>query len=72
MLTPGTMTLTAIVAVLLVGTKRIRSLGEDLGAALRGFRKGLNGENESTTNEITAETSEKTVTTKNLEETPKL
>ena len=47
MLSPGTILVTVVVAALLVGTKRIRSLGEDLGAALRSFRKGLQGEIES-------------------------
>ena len=44
MLTPGTILVVVVVAALLVGTKRIRSLGEDLGAALRSFRRGLQGE----------------------------
>lgn len=44
MFTPGTILVTVVVAALLVGTKRIRHIGEDLGAALRSFRKGLQGE----------------------------
>lgn len=32
------------VVVLLFGTKKLRNLGADLGAALRGFKKGLNEE----------------------------
>lgn len=47
MISPGTMLAVVIVAAVLVGTKRIRSLGEDLGAALRSFRRGLHDENES-------------------------
>ncbi|HET9482322.1 MAG TPA: Sec-independent protein translocase subunit TatA [Xanthomonadales bacterium] len=31
-----------VVVVLVFGTKKLRNLGGDLGAALRGFRKGLN------------------------------
>ncbi len=30
-----------VIVMLLFGTKRLRSLGSDLGSALRGFRKGL-------------------------------
>lgn len=30
-----------VIVVLLFGTKRIRTLGTDLGSALKGFRKGL-------------------------------
>lgn len=31
-----------LIVLLLFGTKRLRSLGADLGSAIRGFRKGLN------------------------------
>lgn len=31
-----------LIVLLLFGTKRLRSIGSDLGSALRGFRKGLN------------------------------
>lgn len=44
MLTPGTLLVVGVVVVVLVGTKRIRTIGEDLGAALRSFRRGLQGE----------------------------
>ncbi len=33
-----------LVVVLLFGTKKLRNLGSDLGEAVRGFRKGLAGE----------------------------
>jgi sec-independent protein translocase protein TatA len=46
MISPGTLTLTAIIAALVFGTKRLRHIGEDLGAALRSFRKGLQTEDE--------------------------
>ena len=44
MLTPSTLIVTAIVMVVLVGGKRLRSLGADLGAALKNFRQGLQGD----------------------------
>lgn len=34
------------VVVLLFGTKKLRTLGEDLGVAIKGFKKALNDENE--------------------------
>lgn len=30
-----------VIALLLFGTKRLRNIGEDLGAALKSFRKGF-------------------------------
>lgn len=44
MITPSTLALTTLLVVLVVGTKKIRYIGEDLGAAVRNFKKGLNGE----------------------------
>ena len=35
------------IVIMLFGTKRLRNLGPDLGAALRGFKKGMSGEDES-------------------------
>lgn len=36
-----------LIVVLLFGTKKLKSLGEDLGGAVKGFKKGL-GEDEET------------------------
>jgi len=33
-----------LIILVLFGTKRLRSIGSDLGSALKGFRKGLNEE----------------------------
>lgn len=35
-----------IIVVLVFGTKRLRSLGTDLGGAIRGFRKGMEEEDD--------------------------
>lgn len=51
MLTPSTLLITAVVTVVLVGGKRLRSLGEDLGAALKNFRQGLQGETSTVNSE---------------------
>ncbi len=36
-----------VIVLLLFGTKKIRNLGPDLGEAIRGFKKGLGGEDEA-------------------------
>ncbi|HXU92336.1 MAG TPA: Sec-independent protein translocase subunit TatA [Gallionella sp.] len=36
-----------LVVVLLFGTKKLRTLGGDLGGAVRGFREGMHGEDET-------------------------
>ena len=33
-----------VIAVLVFGTKRLKNVGQDLGEAVRGFKKGLDGE----------------------------
>lgn len=35
-----------VIVMLLFGTKRLRSLGTDLGSAIKGFRKGMTDEPE--------------------------
>jgi len=37
-----------IIIALLFGTKKLRTLGEDLGAAIKGFKRAMSGENEQT------------------------
>ncbi|HZP65942.1 MAG TPA: Sec-independent protein translocase subunit TatA [Rudaea sp.] len=37
-----------LVAALIFGTKKLRNVGEDLGSAVKSFRKGLQGGDEST------------------------
>jgi sec-independent protein translocase protein TatA len=45
---PGSLLLTFLIVLVLFGTKKLRSIGEDLGHAVRGFRKALNGEDTKT------------------------
>lgn len=40
----GSLILLFLIIVLLFGTKRIREIGNDLGAAVRSFRKGMQEE----------------------------
>ncbi len=49
----GSLILILLIVVLLFGTKRLRTMGEDFGAALKSFRKGLNGE--ESTDSVVAE-----------------
>ena len=48
----GKLLVIAVVIALLFGTKRLRTLGDDLGFALRGFRKSLQGEEQDETNPL--------------------
>jgi sec-independent protein translocase protein TatA len=42
-ISPGSLLLIFLIIVVLFGTKKLQSLGEDVGKAIRGFRKGLHG-----------------------------
>lgn len=37
----GSLLVIFLIVILLFGTKRLRTIGEDLGAALKSFQKGL-------------------------------
>lgn len=41
-ISPGSLLIVLFIVLLLFGTKKLRSMGEDLGNALQGFRKGMN------------------------------
>lgn len=40
-ISPGSLILIFLIIVLLFGTKKLASLGEDLGRGIQGFKKGL-------------------------------
>jgi len=40
-LSPGHLLLLLLIVVLIFGTKKLRNVGEDLGAAIKNFRKGM-------------------------------
>ncbi len=42
-ISPGSLILIFLIVVLLFGTKKLQTLGEDMGKAIKGFRKGLQG-----------------------------
>ncbi len=46
------------IVVMLFGTKRLRTLGSDLGSAIKGFRSSMSSENSAADSEETGENSE--------------
>lgn len=46
-ISPGSLLLIFLIILLLFGTKKLRNIGEDLGHALKSFRKGFNESNQS-------------------------
>ncbi|MFM8453868.1 MAG: twin-arginine translocase TatA/TatE family subunit [Gammaproteobacteria bacterium] len=51
-ISPGSLILIFLIVLLLFGTKRLRTIGEDLGHAIRNFKKGLNFEGFDSNNDI--------------------
>lgn len=56
-ISPGSLLLIFLIALLVFGPKRLESLGEELGKALRGFRKGLDGDQPSQPKDVDQSTS---------------
>ncbi len=44
-----------VIVVLVFGTKRLRNMGGDLGAAVKGFRKGMGDEKDSDPEQLVAD-----------------
>lgn len=44
----------AVIVILLFGTKKLRTLGTDLGSAVKGFKKAVSDENSGGNNETAA------------------
>jgi sec-independent protein translocase protein TatA len=44
-----------VIVVLVFGTKRLRNMGGDLGAAIKGFRKGMEDEKNGNTERLEAD-----------------
>lgn len=49
-ISPGSLLLILLIVLLLFGTKRLRNIGEDLGKAYQGFKKGVREVNDSEKN----------------------
>lgn len=52
-----------VLVILIFGTKKLRHLGEDLGAAIKGFKQGLNDENSPEANQKSRNESHQSDTT---------
>lgn len=58
----------AVIVVLLFGTNKLRTLGSDLGASVKGFKKAMGEESEKDTNSAEKTTNDADFDTKNLAE----
>ncbi|MDZ4348397.1 MAG: Sec-independent protein translocase subunit TatA [Xanthomonadaceae bacterium] len=47
-----------VIVLLLFGTKRLRNVGSDLGAAIKGFRKGMSDGEEKPTEQLNQDAAE--------------
>ena len=56
----------AVIVVLLFGTNKLRTLGSDLGASVKGFKKAMGDENQKDTNNAEKTTNDADFDTKNL------
>ena len=45
-----------LIVVMVFGTKKLRNMGSDLGAAVKGFRKGMEDEKTGKTEQLEADT----------------
>lgn len=45
-ISPGSLLLIFLIVLMLFGTKKLRGIGEDLGTAFKGFKKGLEDDRE--------------------------
>lgn len=50
-ISPGSLLLVLLIVLLLFGTKKLRNMGEDLGKAYQGFKKGVRDVQASETKE---------------------
>jgi len=51
------------IVIMLFGTKRLRTLGSDLGSAIKGFRKSMQDENAAEDSEATRDSSQDSTAT---------
>lgn len=59
-----------VIVVLVFGTKRLKNVGQDLGEAVRGFKKGLNGDEADKPGDDAASTSASTSTPRDDDHNP--
>lgn len=56
----------AVIVVLLFGTNKLRTLGSDLGASVKGFKKAMGDDNQKETNNAEKTANDADFDTKNL------
>jgi sec-independent protein translocase protein TatA len=54
-LSPAHLLLLLLIVVLIFGTKKLRNAGEDLGAMIKNFRKGMQGDDKSESPQLKAD-----------------
>jgi len=54
-LSPAHLLLLLLIVVLIFGTKKLRNAGEDLGAMIKNFRKGLHGDDKADSPQLKAD-----------------
>lgn len=57
-ISPGSLLLILVIVLVIFGTKRLRSLGTDLGGAVKGFRSAMSEAEAEETSEKIAESSD--------------
>ncbi|MDV6344105.1 MULTISPECIES: Sec-independent protein translocase subunit TatA [unclassified Nitrosomonas] len=55
------------IVVLVFGTKKLRNLGNDLGNAVRGFKEGMKGAEESNTSNTSSSSQSQQITHRSVE-----
>jgi len=58
-ISPGSLLLILVIVLVIFGTKRLRSLGTDLGGAVKGFRSAMSEAEAEETSEKIEESSER-------------
>ena len=51
-----------VIVALVFGTKKLRNIGEDLGGAVKGFKKGMNDANDAASHKTESVTQDRTTT----------
>lgn len=62
MVSIGKLLIVALIFALVFGTKKLRTLGSDLGESIKGFKKAMSDDNSSTSQKNDADFDVKTIT----------
>ena len=70
-ISPGSLLLILVIVLVIFGTKRLRSLGTDLGGAVKGFRSAMNEAEAEETSEQLEDTTDASFDSTPVEESEK-